>query len=623
MLLSSQDNRKDRVVLTFGEIPGAVPKALERWGYKLRTFDPKEIRRSPTSLEKIREGSCCFLVNGAHFLAPEVLLEVRKVDLPLILFSAPRFLTGESVAGAIFPDFPGAEEIRRTIAKLVACPPPQEDASIPLDPFLEFLRQRYGLVFPPRRSREIRDAIRSRMVALRIPTSAAYLDRLQRIRFGDREGDHLLQSLLVGETYLYRTPEHFETLRLKILPEMLRRWPEGPIRALSAGCSSGEEAYCLGAVLLERLPSHRVEVVGVDVHRHALEQANRGVFASYSQRSTLPPYIAEFFDSRESELMANRTLRQVVRFKYLNLSSWIESSARHSEGLFDVVFCRNVLLYFDAETSRRILVSLAERLRPGGVLFLGPSETVLAPDTGLRVRSGLDCFYLEKALASSPPPASSLPKLSESLPPARDFEGPNLERARKLGLLDPKRLPWDKDPKPEPEGSPPESPLRVERWIENGFKQFDEEDFVEAESSFRKALSLNPEALEAEVGMLFLEANQGNLGPALAKGKELASKGANHPRLFYLMGLVSDLKRDHGTARRYFEKALYLDPNCYMARFRLAELKSRDGLDKDAKREARNLLEQLRELEPGSLVPLSGGMSREALETLCLGVLNS
>lgn len=599
-----------REVLVFGPLPAGVERSLRRWDYRTRQLPPGTRIRG--EVPELRQASA-LIVDGQRPEASEILQKAFEIQLPSVLLRAPDFLAGERFAGMVYRGSPGPEEIRRAVNRLVSCPPPSRSAPIPSSLFLSFLRSHFGLTFPPRRSAEVRDAVHQRMVALRLPTAQSYRERLERAGPEDREPDHLLSSLLVQETYLYRTPSHFATLEKQRLPLLASRSHPADVRAWSAGCSTGEEAYSLGALLLSRLPPERVEVIGSDVSRQALLQASQGTYSGYSIRETIPEGVQRWFESRSGSLVASPTLRRRVHFDYLNLATWAEGLTPGPEGDFDVIFCRNVLLYFAPDCSRRILQRMARLLRPGGVLFLGPSETVLGGETELQVRAGVDCFYLEKP--GGPPPSRIPPPAPSSPPPPRP-EPPPLPSSRdSLGSNLP---PWERLKREQP----PPSPDHLDRVLARGFRLLDQEDFPAARREFSYAQRQDPRSHGARLGLLFLEANDGNYRLAAAGSRVLAEEGSTLPELFYLQGILADQDGKPEEALQHFQRALFLDPNCLMARLKLAEIHSRTGDRRGSTREAQNLLEQLRNLEPGALVPLSGGFSREALEALCLGLLS-
>ena len=180
--------------------------------------------------------------------------------------------------------------------------------------------------------------------------------------------------------------------------------------------------------------------------------------------------------------------------------------------------------------------------------------------------------------------------------------------------------PWqrtrERDASHAKEGTP-------EAQVELGFRLLDEEDFEQAKKIFEAARRADAKADGPRLGLLFLEANAGRYELARAGCRVLAEEGSLRPELFYLLGLLHDQAGEAAPAERQFHRALFLDASFYMARFRLAEIHQRRGQQAKSAREAQNLLEQLRKLEPGDLVPLSGGMAREALEALCLGLVSA
>lgn len=651
-------------MLLVGPVPAEVARTLERWGFRPSSLPDAEAGRAGPSFLRGQKG---VIVDGASPDGLRLLRQARGTGIPTVVYNTADVFSTEAAAGTYYRTYPGPEELRRALTRLASFPLPEPNMAIDPAPFEEFLKERYGIVFPSRRTTELREAVRERLTVLRIASTQAYLNRLRALADpADREADHLVASLTVGETYLYRTPSHYDALRRQKLPSLLAEKGTEPVRALSAGCSTGEEAYCLGAILLDLFPPEQVEVIGADVSRAALEIATEGRYSGHSLRSDMPREIARHFETVDGAVSPGAALRRRTSFVYLNLASWAEGRSSGPSGPFDVIFCRNVLLYFDPPRATAILRLLASRLRAGGVLFLGPSETVLGGETDLRVVAGPDCFYLEKpgprlaaALGGSPParpagtgepPAPSPPSRPPSKPHSAGIDlaamASSPSRSQPPGRAG-ARDPMGSSPPARPGSSPPSRPgsvpvrpgsvppsrpgssrpidgeSPVDTLVRRGFRKLDEEDFQAAERCFETAAREDVAALGPRIGYLYLKANQGEYDQAFAGCVELASGGATRPELYYLMGLLADLKGDTPMARREFERALFLDTGCFMARFRLAEIYCRLASWAEASREARNLLEQLRNLAPGSLVPLSGGMSREGLEALCLGLLKS
>lgn len=205
---------------------------------------------------------------------------------------------------------------------------------------------------------------------------AEFLDRL--------ESDPALKTrtiaaLTTNHTYFNREPHHYEHFEKHVRQSLLDRAKAGqPVRLWSAGCSSGEEIWTLMMVLLgqEHRPGREIagrDIVALasDLADHAVEAAQQGNYPSNAM-DAVPDALRNLWCERDNgTISVGRDLRRLVRFRQLNLlRDW------PFEGLFDVIFCRNVMIYFDDPTKERLVLRLARQLRPGGYLYIGHSERV-------------------------------------------------------------------------------------------------------------------------------------------------------------------------------------------------------------------------------------------------------
>lgn len=183
----------------------------------------------------------------------------------------------------------------------------------------------------------------------------------------------VVDLLTTHETYFFREPKHFDILRERILPQ----WPsDRPCRVWSAACSTGEEPYSLAMVLDDALAHNDWEVVGTDIALHTLATAETGLYAleriDNIPESYLRRYCRKGVRSYSGTLLVNGNLRERTRFRQLNLTDDLPAEL----GQFDIIFLRNVLIYFDHATKRRIIDQLMRRLRPGGWIFVGHAESL-------------------------------------------------------------------------------------------------------------------------------------------------------------------------------------------------------------------------------------------------------
>lgn len=197
-----------------------------------------------------------------------------------------------------------------------------------------------------------------------------------------------IDLLTTNETYFFREARHFEHLR-SVLKE---RKPGGAqFRVWSAACATGEEPYSIAMVLADLLPPQSWEVLASDISARVLETARSGHYPMSRAAHVPPEYLRRFclkgIDVEDGTLLVSRVLRECVEFVQLNLNSARLPSLER----FDVIFLRNVLIYFDLETKRRVVQRVMEFLRPGGYLYIGHSESL--HDMGLPLRTVSPAIY--------------------------------------------------------------------------------------------------------------------------------------------------------------------------------------------------------------------------------------
>ncbi|MDR2186576.1 MAG: protein-glutamate O-methyltransferase [Azonexus sp.] len=183
----------------------------------------------------------------------------------------------------------------------------------------------------------------------------------------------MVDLLTTNETYFFREPKHFEFLRDKILK---KRNSGSVFRAWSAACSSGEEVYTLAMTLADNLPNTPWEVLGSDISTRVLEKAAAGHY-TLARTDGIPPgfmskYCLKGVRSQAGTFLVNPELRRNTRFCQINLMNPVETGI----GQFEVIFLRNVMIYFDPPTKTKVVHNLLPRLKTGGHLFIGHSETL-------------------------------------------------------------------------------------------------------------------------------------------------------------------------------------------------------------------------------------------------------
>lgn len=274
--------------------------------------------------------------------------------------------------------------------------------------FQTLLRERTGIFLSPQKAPLLVSRLARRLRALACPDLEAYLQVLEHPRSGDSEFQEMVNRITTNKTAFFRERHHFDLLQTHV-SNLLSEDPTRTLRIWSAGCSTGEEPYSVGALLCEQLRGHpaaRAHVLATDIDTDVLEIARRGIYAMESLAG-LPKALwrSSFLRGtgrNEGTVRVSEALQRMVSFERLNLvsSTWPE------EGGFDAVFCRNTLIYFDRQLQREIVARLARRVRPGGLLVLGHSENLLASEAQLE-SVGITAFRRptegERATPTTPP----------------------------------------------------------------------------------------------------------------------------------------------------------------------------------------------------------------------------
>ena len=254
----------------------------------------------------------------------------------------------------------------------------------PPDPELVRIRdliyQVAGIFHPDNKLRLLLDRCGRRMKELQTPTLHECFECLTIRPTRQAELVALLNEITIGETCFFRNQPQLNALRQVVIPKILEAKSNLPLRRLriwSAGCSTGEEPYTLNMLLLEeaqgRLKDWTIEILATDLNENSLAHAKTAIYGSYSTRNLTPHYRQKYFIPAGEQLQVQPEARRAVNFSRLNLSD--DGRMTFMKGL-DIIFCCNVLIYFDLVSKRRVIQHFYNNLLPHGYLFLGHSESL-------------------------------------------------------------------------------------------------------------------------------------------------------------------------------------------------------------------------------------------------------
>jgi chemotaxis protein methyltransferase CheR len=248
----------------------------------------------------------------------------------------------------------------------------------------KFIYNNFGIRVPKSKKTMLPQWLKKRIKTLGIPSCKDYIDRVLDPKTGDDELTHFIDVVTTNKTGFFHEPEHFEYLARKVLPKLVQNNGAGvgrPLMLWSAGCSSGEEPYTMTMVLKEfseHIPgiNFKAKILATDISNKALAKAQNAVY-KMQKVEELPiqikkKYLLKSKDSHKNLVRIEANLRSMVSFRQLNL---MDEKFGLREA-FDVIFCRNVIHYFDHHTKERLINKFYNHLNPGGFLFIGNCETL-------------------------------------------------------------------------------------------------------------------------------------------------------------------------------------------------------------------------------------------------------
>jgi chemotaxis protein methyltransferase CheR len=245
-----------------------------------------------------------------------------------------------------------------------------------LQRFCEFLYRRTGMSFTEGKRYFIDRRLEDRIAATGSPSFQAYFSLLR--ADADHEIEHLINSFTVNETYFYREDHQLRCMTANLLDSIAsHKEPGGTIRIWSIPCSTGEEPYSIALWLMENWPQvdrYNIEIVGSDIDTRALKAAAEGIYGARALMRLTRDVVDRYFRPvADGDHQIDEGLRNSIEFTRANLID-SQDMARYRD--FDLIFCRNVLIYFDDASRRQAAENLYDCLRPGGYICLGHSESM-------------------------------------------------------------------------------------------------------------------------------------------------------------------------------------------------------------------------------------------------------
>jgi chemotaxis protein methyltransferase CheR len=484
--------------------------------------------------------------------------------------------------------------------------------------FRAVLAQRFGLRFDDGRRDVLAAVLDERLAA----TGRSLDGWLADLASGAGDGDAVAARLTVGETYFLRHGDQFRAFREVVVPDVLRAKPaRRGLRVLSAGCASGEEAYSVAMLTRDLADAGwAVHIRAVDLNPDALARAQCGRCSSWVLRDTPTDVRRAWFRPEGREFVLDPAIREAVRFQQANLLDpdpelWAPAS-------WDVVFCRNVLMYLTAEAATSVVARIASSLVPGGHLFLGHAETLrgLSHDFVLCHTHG--AFYYRRRGATRagarPTTAGTASDAGSAIVAAVDAADSWVEVIRSATERVQRLAEASSAPAPAAvAAAAPAVDLR------RALQLLAEERFGEALDAI-DALGA-PAVADPDVLLLqgVVLVHTGHLARAEEAARRLLAVDDLHAGAHYVLALCREAVGDQAGAVEHDRMAAHLDPGFAMPRLHLGLLARRTGPPDEAREELGRAVALLQGEDASRLLLFGGGFSREALVTLARGELRA
>lgn len=450
-----------------------------------------------------------------------------------------------------------------------------------------------GLAYYENRDHELAAKIVERMDRLNLRGCDAYLHRLTAGATGRQELDHLIKLLTIGETYFFRHRELFEATRRYVIPSLIEHnRASRRLHIWSAGCSTGAEAYSISIMLnrefADRLRGWDVSIVGSDINRSFLARAAEACYDDWALRGLSPQLQRTCFSRVGQRWALKDQFKKNVSFRYDNLAEPSLPAMQH--GVFDVIFCRNVMIYFNEEIIERIVRHAHHCLPDGGWFLVGHAEHSLERFREFQMVNCDGATLYQRSNAPAPGAGSC-------------------EENDNSGSHSPSRM----------------SPLATGSI-----------DHSSASEASRNGTRISSEAakipdthetagpaIRGELAPVRTLADRGEFDAAAEQCERLLKKYPLHALCHFYRGLVHDQLGQYPQAERSLRRAIYLDRSLELGHYYLGMTLQRLGRYEQASRSLRNALKLLAERDADELIDESDGLSVARLTELTLMQLDA
>jgi len=489
-----------------------------------------------------------------------------------------------------------------------------ETSSLPLSQLSKSIARQMGLHFPRERWADLERGIRSATREFDFEDVASCIQWLISSSLTKKTIELLASYLTIGETYFFRESKTFGILEKQILPELIRsrRRNEKCLRIWSAGCATGEEPYSIAILLRRMIPDLKdwnITILATDINPKFLDKALEGIYSEWSFRDTPKGFKEQYFIRKpHGHFQILSDIKKMVTFSYLNLVEDTYPSILNNTNAMDIIFCRNVLMYFVPKLIKETAQKFCHSLIEDGWLIVGQAEVSHIPFPHLSSIHYRDAAILYRK--------DSKKSKGVTYVPSKEVTSYVVDAKKAVSVPPPVEL--VAEPKPEvilpqftksTEAEKPETKEKQLPTYEETLVLYEQGRYTEVTDILLESILKKQDDSKAMALLARAYANQGKLAEAVEWCKKAITTDKLNPSYYYLLAIITQEQGQMNEVVTSLRQTLYLDPNFVLAHFALGNLTQRQGRLKESRKHFENALLLLKAHQQDDILPESEGIT--------------
>jgi chemotaxis protein methyltransferase CheR len=440
-----------------------------------------------------------------------------------------------------------------------------------------FFQNTFGFHLDEDKKKHLKRLLTSRIKKNGLTNEKDYLDLICS-QGGKSERQFMIAAFTVGETYFYRNTNHWEALKHKIIPEIMkkkRQSSDKTLRIWSAACSSGEESYTIAIVVSESLSCYQtwdIDILATDINEASLNHARKGIYTENSFRDVCDDFKEKYFLKRKGKYKIQSHYKKMITFEPFNLINQNGFPKHYSN--FDIIFCRNVLMYFSPEIAKNIMGNLYHTLNDDGYLLLGHTEGPITKDFQLKPLSFYNSIVYQKKCTGE--------NIQSQLePPKRN----PLHQVKKINENHHTKI-ENKQPRKQLS-----TPVRPKNYYAAALDLYSVGRIDDAQQMLNKHNENQTLSSLLLVGLIYIHKKNINAAQVIFKEAQLIYDLTPETQMFGAM--IHEEMNNLQEAINGCRRAIFLDPNFFFPHFRLGEIYRQLGDQEKMKKSFKNALKNL------------------------------